>query len=171
VSVSCNTDRHTASSIQNILLQVPQQAAVKATIQPADRTVLDRLTSYILCTFLFQDTSCVILSISFYKHPYITPLTRSVTNQFHYQSSHCKAEPQSLLCCPSHPINILMSLLSHDQLPINSITNHQTKAEPQSLLCCPSQPINILMSHLSHDQLPINSITNHHTVKLNPNHC
>ena len=38
-----------------------------------------------------------MLSISSYKHPYVTPLTLSVTNQFHYQSSHCKAEPQSLL--------------------------------------------------------------------------
>ena len=104
-----------------------------------------------------------MLSISSYKHPYVTPLTLSVPNQFHYQSSHCKAEPQSLLCCPSHPINILMSHLSHNQLPINSITNHHTKSEPQSLLCCPSHPINFVMSHLSQYQLPINSITNHHT--------
>jgi hypothetical protein len=27
----------------------------------------------------------IMLSISLYKHPYITPPTRSVTNQFHYQ--------------------------------------------------------------------------------------
>ena len=126
LSVSCNTDRHTASSIHNILLQWPQLTALKATNPPADHTLLDRLTSIILCNFLFQDMSCVMLSISSYKHPYVTPLTLSVTNQFHYQSSHCKAEPQSLLCCPSHPINILISLLSHYQLPINSITNHHT---------------------------------------------
>ena len=39
---------------------------------------------------------------------------------------HNKAEPQSLLCCSSHPLNILMSHLSHNQLPINSITNDLT---------------------------------------------
>jgi hypothetical protein len=50
--------------------------------------VLHRLTSYILCTFPFQDTSCVMLSIPSYKHPYVTPFTRSGTNQFHYQSPH-----------------------------------------------------------------------------------
>ena len=171
MSVSYNTERHTASSIQNILLQFPQQEALKATNPSVAHTVLVRLNSYIHCTFPFKDASCDMLSISPYKNPYVTPLTLSVNNQFHYQSSHSKAEPQSLLCCPSHPINILMSHLSHYQLPINFITNHHTKAEPQSLLCCPSHSINSFMSHLSHYQLPINSITNHHTVKLNPSHC
>ena len=126
MSVSCNRDRHTASSIHNILLQFLQQEAQKTTKPPADRTVLDRLNSCILCNFPFKDASCVMLSISPYKHPYVTPLTQSVTNQFHYQSSHSIAKPQSLFCCPSHPINILMSHLSHVQLPINSITNHHT---------------------------------------------
>ena len=133
MSVSWNRDRHTASSNHNILLQFPQQEDLKVTNPPADHNLFCRLTSYILCTFPFQDTSCFMLSIPF--------------------------------------INILISHLSHYQLPINSITNHHTKAEPQSLLCCPSHPINILMSLLSHNQLPINSITNHHTLKLNPSHC
>jgi hypothetical protein len=89
--------RHTASSIHNILLQFPQQTALKTTNSPAHHTLLDRLTSYILWLFPFQDTSCVMLSTSPYKHPYVTPLTRSVTDQSHYQSSHRTAEPQLLL--------------------------------------------------------------------------
>ena len=88
---------HTVSSLHNILLQFPQHTALKTTKPPADRTLLDRLTRYILCIFLFQYTSCVILSISSYKRPYITPPTRSVNNQFHYQWSTCKAVPHLLL--------------------------------------------------------------------------
>ena len=88
---------HTASSIHNILLQFPQHTALKANNPPADHTLLDRLTSYILCTVLFHNTSCVMLSISSYKLPYGTPSTRLVTNQVHYQWSHCTAEPQLLL--------------------------------------------------------------------------
>jgi hypothetical protein len=79
---------HTGCSVHNILLQFPHHTTLKATNTPTVHTLLGRLTSYILGTFLFQDTSCVMLYIS--------------------------------------PINILMSLLPHDQLPINSITNDHT---------------------------------------------
>jgi hypothetical protein len=82
----------------------------------------------------------IMLSISQYKHPYVTPPTRSVTNQFHYQyyafylilySSLChpsrKISYQSIslpiLCCLSNTKYILMSPLPHYQLPINCITN------------------------------------------------
>ena len=65
-----------------------QQEAQKATNPPAQHTLLDRLTSYILWNFLFQ--------VNF------------------------------VLCGPALTINILMSHLSHDQLPINSITNNHT---------------------------------------------
>jgi len=76
LSVEMQT-RHTARLLQNILLQFPQHTSLKATNPPANHTVLDKLTSYILCTFLFQDTSR----------------------------------------------NILMPLLQHDALQINSNTN------------------------------------------------
>jgi len=89
--------RHTASSNHNILLNFPHHTALKATNPSADHILLDRLTSYILCTFLFHDTSCVMLSKSSYKHSYVAPPTRPVTNQFHYQWSPCKFEPQLLL--------------------------------------------------------------------------
>jgi len=52
-----------------------QHTALIPTNPPADHTVLDRLTSYILCTFLLQYTSCVMLSISSYEHPYGNPAT------------------------------------------------------------------------------------------------
>jgi hypothetical protein len=82
----------------------------------------------------------ITLSISHYKHPYVTPLTHSVTNQFHYkyyavhltlesslfQPSHTfsyQSIPLPILCSPSHTIDVLISPLPHDQLPINSITN------------------------------------------------
>ena len=88
---------HTASSIHNILLQFPHHTALKATNPPSDHTVLDRVKSYIFCTFLLQYTSCVMLFITSYEYPYINPGTWSVANQFHYQLPHCKAELQLLL--------------------------------------------------------------------------
>jgi len=88
---------HTASSIHNILLQFPHHTALKATKPQTNNTVLDRLTRYILCTFLFQYTSCVMLSISSYKHPNTNSSTQLITNQFNYQWSYRKSEPQLLL--------------------------------------------------------------------------
>jgi hypothetical protein len=104
----------------------------------------------------------IMLSISHYKHPYVTPPTRSVTNHFHYQcyaahltlstflchSSHTisyQSIPLPMLCCPSHTINILISPLQHDQLPINSITN-----------------VMLSISHYKHPYVtpPIRSFTN-----------
>ena len=66
---------HTGCSVHSILLQFPLHTALKATNPPGDHTLSARLKFYILCNFLFQDTSCVLLSISFYKQPFVTPLT------------------------------------------------------------------------------------------------
>jgi len=71
VSVGTHT-WHTGCSVRNIPLQFPQHTALKTTNPLADHTVLERLKSYILCTFLFQETSCVMLSSSSYKHPFVT---------------------------------------------------------------------------------------------------
>jgi hypothetical protein len=82
----------------------------------------------------------VLLSNWHNKLPYIIPLTRSVNNQFHYQKFPVHFTLKTSLCHLSHTINyhpitwtillsiyrtinILMSTLSNDQLPINSITN------------------------------------------------
>ena len=75
---------HIRRSFHNILLQFSHHTALNATNPPTDHILLERLKSYILCTFLSDETSCVTLSISSYKHPYVIPLTQPVTNQFHY---------------------------------------------------------------------------------------
>jgi hypothetical protein len=109
----------------------------------------------------------VMLSISHYKHPYVTPPTISVTNQFHYKfyavhltlyTSLChhshtisyQSIPLQILCCPSHTINTLCH-------PSHTISYQSI---PLQMLCCPSHIINILMSPLPHYQLLFNSITN-----------
>jgi hypothetical protein len=104
----------------------------------------------------------IMLSISHYKLLYLIPPKRSVTNQFHYQyyalqltlyTSLChlyhtisyQSIPLPILCSPSHTIYILKSPLSHDQLPINSVTN-----------------IMLSISHYIHPYVtpPIRSVTN-----------
>ena len=123
--------RHAASSIHNILLQFPHHTALKATNPSANHTLLDRLIRYILCTFLFQYTSCVMLSISSCKHPYINLSTWTDPNQFHYQWSHCKAEHQIRL----NNYNIYCYLTVGDN---NHCTEHNRKLHVQwhGLLKC-----------------------------------
>jgi len=95
LSVATHT-RHTGCSVHSILLQFPQHTALKATNPPADRTVVDRLKSDLMFTSLFQNTSCVMLSISSYKYPFGTPLKdklpmNSITNDHPVQliPSYC----------------------------------------------------------------------------------
>jgi len=137
-TVSCNTDMthsqlqyrhntqtvaiqtwHTDSSMHKILLQFRQHTGLNATNPPADRILLHKLTSYILFIFLFQHTSCVMLCISSYEHPYVTPPTRCIlcyaVHLILWTSlCHTSHRMHLVLCCPSHPMNILMSLLQHD---------------------------------------------------------
>jgi hypothetical protein len=93
----------------------------------------------------------VMVSISYYKHPYVTPPTRSVTNQFHYQYYAVHLTLNTSFCHPSHMVNY--------------------QSIPLPVLWCPSHTKYILMSPLPHDQLPTNSITNNYTVQLNHTNC
>jgi len=72
---------HIRNSLHNILLQFPQHTALEASNPSANHILLDTLTSYILCNFLPHDISCVVLPSVTYKHPYVTPPTRSIPLQ------------------------------------------------------------------------------------------
>jgi len=121
---------NTASSMHKILLHFRQHTALNATNPPADRILFHRLTSYILFIFLFQHTSCVMLSISSYVHPYVTPPTRYIlcyaVHLILWKSlCHFSNTIHLVLCCPSH----------HMYIP-NTI---------HLVLCCPSHHMYILM--------------------------